>query len=332
MSPNPLDTPITLNTLYRLARSNHLTVPALDYALHKSGLLPDRQAWRRFLDHKLLFFGAALVIVGIIFFFAYNWAEMDRFAKFALIQAGLLMTALFALWRFEHLSGQVALLATAVLLGVLLAVYGQIYQTGADAFSLFLAWAILIIPWVFVSAFAPLWFLLVVLLNLSLILYWAQVINLPGFYQNIDLFLLLFVLNGLALALWEEFHRRQVAWLQGNWLGRILFVTALILVIIPTLYAITEGNFRWQTYPLLVLMVVLYLITTGLALWYYQAIRQDLLLLAVDLLGIIIVLTTFVGKILPLDETISWLIVALIVIGQATLASKWLLQRQEESS
>ena len=63
---------------------------------------------------------------------------------------------------------------------------------------------------------------------------------------------------------------------------------------------------------------------TGLALWYYQTMRRDLALIAASLLGIILVLTVLGGKLLPLREMISWLILALFIMGQATLATKWL--------
>jgi hypothetical protein len=48
-------------------------------------------------------------------------------------------------------------------------------------------------------------------------------------------------------------------------------------------------------------------------------------LLATCLLGVLIVFTTTVAKILPLPEIISWLILALLIIGEATMATKWLL-------
>lgn len=328
MPPEPLDIPTTPNHLYNLARANHLSHTALEYALRRMGIIPNTQAWWHFLDKTLLLLGTTLLLVGIIFFFAYNWAEMNRFAKFGVLQAGLLSTAIFASWRgLERLSGQAALLATAVLLGALLAVYGQIYQTGADAFSLFLAWAILITPWVLLGAFAPLWLLLLVLLNLSLILYWEQVINPPFSDLQTDLFLLLFLLNGVALIIWEFAHRRGVAWLQGHWLGIILFGTTVTVLIIPTLQAIFNAN--WQNNPLLVAAVMLYITMTILTLWYYRYQRRDLLLLASCLLGVVIVITSLIGKLLPMREQISWLILALVVIGQATLATKWLLQTEK---
>ena len=44
----------------------------------------------------------------------------------------------------------------SLLTGALLALSGQVYQTGADTFELFAWWAVLILPWVLVSRFSPL--------------------------------------------------------------------------------------------------------------------------------------------------------------------------------
>ncbi len=325
MASNPLDLPPPPAHLYSLAQTNHLTFSALEYALRKIGTIPEAEAWQRFIDNMLLLLGTTLLLAGVIFFFAYNWADMAHFAKFCVLQVGVLSMALLALLLgLERLSAQAALLAAAVLLGALLAVYGQTYQTGADAFNLFLVWAILIIPWVLLGVFAPLWSLLLLLLNLSLILYWEQVINPPSFAPRTELFLLLFLLNGIAMVAWEYAHKQGVAWLQGQWFGILIFGAVLTALIIPTLFAIADLE-DWQANRLFAVSVLLYVVTTLLALWYYRYQRRDLLRLAMSLLGVIIVFTTFMGKILPLD-TITWLILALVIIGQAALATKWLQQ------
>lgn len=325
MPPNSLEAPITSDHLYQMARTNHLSHQALEYALRRIGTVPDIDAWRKFIDHLLLLLGTALLLVGIIFFFAYNWADMNHLAKLGVLQAGILSMVLFVSWRgLELISGQSALLAAAVLVGALLAVYGQTYQTGADAFNLFLSWAILIIPWVLISAFAPLWLLLLVLFNLSLILYWGQVIN--PYNSTTELFLWLFLLNGVAMLAWEYAHAQGVTWLQNHWLRIIIFGTTLAVLIIPTWQAIIDlDNGRYRN-SLFAVAVLLYVAVTALALWYYRTRRHDLLLLAACLLGMLIVITTLVAKLLPLQEAVSWLLIALIVIGQATFATKWLLQ------
>ncbi len=320
----PLDTPITPKHLYSLARAKIFSPNVLEYALRRIGTVPDARAWRHFIDKLLLLLGTTLLLAGILFFFAYNWADLSRLMKFAVLECGILSMAIFASWQLRHLSGQAALLAAAVLLGILLAVYGQTYQTGADAFSLFLTWAILILPWVLVSQFAPLWLLLLFLLNLSLILYWQQMIQ---FYysdeQRTQLFLLVFILNTVALITWEYAYRKGVIWLQGKWLSGILFAAMLTAIIIPTVFAIIKFE-DWQAKPLFAITTLLYISVTALALWYYLYRRRDLLLLAMSLFGVIVVFSAMFLRVLPIKTPISWLILALLVIGQATLASQWL--------
>jgi uncharacterized membrane protein len=336
MPPNFLSSSSVSESLYTLARTHQITLEALEYALLQIGIVPNNQAWRNFLDKTLLLLGTTLLLAGVIFFFAYNWADLSRFVKFGLLQAAILSMAILASWRgLNRLSGQAALLAAAVLVGALLAVYGQIYQTGADAFSLFLTWAILIIPWVLLSFFAPLWLLLLLLFNLSLILYWEQVIN--PIHDIPTLFLLLFMLNGLALIIWEYVHKQGVAWLQHQWFGQLIFCVTLMIILIPTWFAIVElGDYR-QRYLLFVVAVVFYIATTILSFFYYRYQRRDLLSLAVSFLGILVTLSTLVSQLLPMKNAISWLILAFVVIGLASGATKLLLDiaqtwRQEDNN
>ncbi len=320
MSTDSLDIIATRHHLYTLAQTNHLSPQALEYALRMIGCIPNRHAWRRFLDQALLWLGTTLCVAGIIFFFAYNWANLNRFGKFATLEIGLFALILFAILRdLENLSGKATLLAASLVLGVLLAVYGQVYQTGADVFTLFLTWAILILPWVFFSHFAPLWLLLLILANLSLTLYWEQVFD-PTHNLTDSLFLLMFVLNGLALMAWEMAFKRGLRWLQGQWLGRIIFMVTLTVLVLPTLQAIImfDSDYTYNHSSLLGWAVALYLETTAVALWYYSSQRRDLFLLTVCLTGILITVTTLLGKSLPWYDVGSWLLMGLVVIAQAS--------------
>ncbi|MDM8566196.1 DUF2157 domain-containing protein [Candidatus Halobeggiatoa sp. HSG11] len=328
------NTQATSEHLFILARNNEFKSQALEYALRKIGVVPDSEAWRNFLDNMFLLLGITLLSVGVVFFFAYNWDDMGRFAKFGLLEAGILVMAIFATIRgLEHLSAKAAVLAASILFGALLAVYGQTYQTGADAFELFLFWAILILPWVLVTRFAALWLLWLILLNLSLILFWVQVVDSSQHEIPIELFLLLFALNGIALIIWEL--GRNVEWLQVEWLGTILFLATMTVLIIPTIITIADFDIIWQENILFGLATGLYIFVTIFSLWYYRYQRHNLLLLAICLLGILVAFTTLVGVSLPIDEVLLFLVLAILVIGQATLATKWLLHiktiwKQEE--
>lgn len=107
-------------------------------AMEAGAALPMADQWRGFLDRVFLFMGAVLLGAGGIFFFAFNWQELGRYAKFALVQAPI-VAALATVWVLgvDCLAGKAALLGAALLgaalvVGALLALIGQTYQTGAD--------------------------------------------------------------------------------------------------------------------------------------------------------------------------------------------------------
>lgn len=121
-------------------------MPAARYA-EAAYALRDRDLWSVWAVRLLMALGTGHVLAGIVFFFAFNWADMSPFAKFATIQGGIALAAIAAIVSgLDRPVGQSLLIAASVLTGVLLAVFGQIYQTGADAYELFVGWALLIVP------------------------------------------------------------------------------------------------------------------------------------------------------------------------------------------
>jgi uncharacterized membrane protein len=231
-----LDTKATIRIIRKLHQDALLSKVAFDAARR---LLRPASVWLAWARRMLLFFGSTLVLAGVIFFFAYNWAEMGRFLKFALIEAGIAACIIVASLRgFSRPSGKVLLLSASVLVGVLLAVYGQTYQTGADAYELFIGWAILILGWVLVSEFAALWMVWIILLNIGAILYWEQV-GYPSHSIPYGLLCLAVAsFNSIALALYEVGTYYRVQWLSGRWFRSILFTGILMALSIPTLHVI----------------------------------------------------------------------------------------------
>lgn len=87
---------------------------------------------------------AALVGFGLILWIAANWDDLGRMTKFAIVGATLLAGALAAVAHpaLRIPGALVAFTAT----GGLFALFGQIYQTGADPWQLFALWAALGLP------------------------------------------------------------------------------------------------------------------------------------------------------------------------------------------
>ncbi|MDZ7645454.1 MAG: DUF2157 domain-containing protein [Woeseiaceae bacterium] len=321
------------------------TALALDEAAYRravdlAGLAPDRAAFLRNLDRFLMAVGAMLIVAGVAAFFAWNWAGLHHMAKFALLQGGIVGAVILA-WRLEPDSagGRAALFAAAFLVGVLLAVFGQVYQTGADPYGLFVAWALLILPWVIVGRQAGLWLLLQVLLNLALILYWIQVLYPPeGWWQLSQLLgplvwlgstvmdwrlaSLLFVLNAGAVVAWELAAARGVPWLQSRVYPRLTGLIALYTVLGPTLVMIFVASLDEQA-QLAIVSPALFVAVFAATLWYYQYRRFDLFMLTMAMFGGILVIMALAIR-HAFEGYGSPLLLAALLIGLVGGAAFWL--------
>jgi uncharacterized membrane protein len=215
-------------------------------ALHGHGLIPgpryfaaasavrDDRAWANWAGRTILALGAGHLLAGIVSFFAYNWADLSAVTKFATVEAALVI-ALAGAWfaGIERPLGRILLIAASILVGVLLAVIGQVYNTDADAYTLFAAWALLILPWTLASRSAAHWTVWLVVLFLGLSLYGEQVLIPEGRLTNSALEVGLGALAGLALMVRELAGRRGLAWLAAAWTRIGLLIAALGLLFWP---------------------------------------------------------------------------------------------------
>lgn len=318
---NPLDLPPTAEKLRRLAKDGVLNVEALERVLKIIDYTPNTAGWERFLNVLLLVLGAGFTISGIFFFFAFNWANMNRFFKLGLLEVAVLVTVGLAFWRgLDRLSGKIALGAAGLIVGALLAVYGQVYQTGADSYQLFLLWALLITGWVLISKFTPLWFVWVLLFNLSLAFYWVQIVG------DIDskLYLWMFLLNGSAILIWELTHARGIDWLKSRWTPRLLSLPTFVVLVVPTITLIFSSTSERSRDPWLVLMLFLFIVASAAVLYVYSQKILDLFMLTICAFSLIIAFNVWVTNVLySLDELLLFLLSGLF-IGQAALVVTWL--------
>ncbi|WP_426754149.1 DUF2157 domain-containing protein [Myxococcus sp. Y35] len=323
--PKPLlELDATPERLRALADAGVLTPAALERAMHVSFASPPRTDWRRFLSTTLMGLGVLLVLSGVIYFFAYNWADMHRFAKLGLIAAAIVGAALSAWKQGETLGGRMSLLAASVLVGALLAVYGQAYQTGADPYELFIGWTVLIVPWVAVSRFTPLWLLALVLVNTGIGLYWEQVLN-TGWDKNYWLAVVLGGGNGFAWATYEHFANLRVPWLQARWAPRVLAV----MTVAPLLAASVPFAASPSSAPSGASAALL-LVLASLAAEYalHRHLKGELFMLTLGALSVMTLLTSgAVGVVFDsfssVDE-VGLFLLPLFVIAQLALAVWWL--------
>lgn len=125
--------------------------------------------WRDFLATLGLFAGVLLFSSGLIFFFAYNWDSLSRFTRLGIAASALVTSVGLTLCaRPGGWAWRAGALLVCMCMGALLALIGQIYQTGADIWQLFATWAALMLPVVLGTRTQELWLLWLAVAGLAL--------------------------------------------------------------------------------------------------------------------------------------------------------------------
>lgn len=288
------------------------------------GTSPDAALWRWFLDRLALWLGIALCAAGVICFIAANWEHIGKFTRLygmqALVVAAIVIAARLGLAR---LGGQAALWLAMVLLGGLLALIGQTYQTGADTWELFSLWAVLALPWAFAGRHAAIWLLWITVANLALGL-WADTVG--GAWLNdersltlVGLFdVVLFVVWGIAAMRWSEFS--------GSVGPRLLVAVALFCLGVPAIIAAIDHSEPKFGYEIAVWLAAIVVLTV-----FELRRSRDRAVFALILVGVIAVSTVWLYRLATHylftrhdEPAVLWLILALLVVGEATAGVLWL--------
>ena len=302
-------------------------VPLSDAATQRGLVIatesPDATAWRVFLSRALLALGASLCLAGVICFVAYNWERVGRFGKFGGLALAIVAAAVLAWRAIPKLTGEVSLLAAAILVGALLAVFGQTYQTGADPYGLFGVWLLIILPWVFASRLSALWIVALALLDTTIILYWTQVIGMRDTRDGVWMPVLLGVLHCGLLALWEWQRRRPSPWLTERWAQRLVGVTALFPLWLTGAVFIVAGTKGGAG---AVAGFALFAGAVAAVLWYYGRVRRELFMVTIAVVAAMLLANVLAGKILfEMLHTglIGGLVLAGLVVWQITIGLDW---------
>ena len=277
-------------------------------------LLPHSQ-WALWVSRLLLVFGSALVLSAVVYFFAYNWALVPPAVKLGSVQLAVIAAVAAACYLgLSGTGGQVLLLAASVFVGVCLAVFGQIYQTGADAYQLFLTWSLLILGWSAISNFAALWTLWLAVSNTALVLWWQQA-ALPTLDMHFLIYGYLALLNGAALALREWGAARGYGWIGVRW-TRVLFAfVTLWVLLIPVLRLVTSSVGVGNS---LLLTGIGGLIGHGAIFAVYRHWLRDIWVVAATVLSGCLILEAAAYRVImeALEESTAF---ALFCLGWATL-------------
>jgi uncharacterized membrane protein len=231
---------------------------AAAHALLEKNVYNDVASWKKFLHLLFIVLGIGFTVSGIIFFFAYNWESLHKFAKMGILEVLVVASTLAALFfKSLHILVKKSILTgAAMLVGALFAVYGQIYQTGANAYDFFLAWTLAVTIWVLVANFAPLWLLYVTLVNTTIILYFGQIAPEVSFTL---ICLLLFALNVAALFIFILLSSKYKEIDFPVWFRNILALACVCLATVELSIAVWEPRLSPSSAVFLLLASVAYI-------------------------------------------------------------------------
>ena len=290
-------------------------------ALAVAGITPGAPQWRFFLDQFLLWCGAAFLGAGAIFFIASNWTGFGRYQKFGLVEAAITISVLAA-WKLgiDRVAGKAALLVASLATGGLLAFFGQTYQTGADTWELFASWGALVLPWILVARFAPLWVLWMAIVNLAIALYFRTFPFVLGIVMDPERQgWALFIVNTLALGVWELLAQRR-GWLDERWAVRLLATAGGAAITGLAVVAVAD----WDGQIVAMIAYLAWLVVIHVV---YRRIIFDLFMIAGTCLSVIVTVTAFLATHL-FDSSegaeAGLLLTALAVIGMTAGAAAWL--------
>jgi uncharacterized membrane protein len=259
-------------------------------------------------------------VSGIIFFFAYNWADLHKFIKIGMAEGLVIVTTILALLpKINTNIKNIILMGASVLVGALFAVYGQIYQTGANAYDFFLGWTVFVTLWVAVSNFAPLWLFYVVLINTTFVLYSQQIAK---DWSEIFICTSLFIFNAIVLISVIILSKYKKATNIPNWflstiaLSCIVYATVGIIVGIFDKYEISS--------PILLLTTAA---TFALGIWHGLKTKNGFYLSAIPF-SVVVILSALFFKMST--ELGMFFFVSIFVVVSVTLIIKKLIEFQKK--
>jgi len=316
---------IKRSLIHTISRYSNWSSDSIDQFIRTQNIYADVKDWRDFIRLLLVGGGTAFLVSGIIFFFAFNWEDMHKFTKLGLVQGILALLVLASVFlNIDVRIKNILLTGASMLIGAVFAVFGQIYQTGADAYDLFLGWTVFIALWVIVSNFPPLWFIFLGLLNLTFWLFTDQVASDWSYHLVLNT-LFLINIGSLLLLKWQE----SSAFVEKipKWLERIIVMVSLGFLTMSVCAGIfdTDDNTLW------IISILLILIAYAIGIWYGNKMK-DTFYIAVVGLSIIMVSTALLIKVLGEFRDFGFLlIIGIFLIGSIsflvmqilTLNKKW---------
>jgi len=301
------------------------------------GIRPSDTQWRQFLIPVLCCLGLLSLVAGAVFFVAWNWAWLPKMAKFALAELLIVALAVITWWRWYSTLARSALLAAGLGFGALFALYGQIYQTGADSWELFRAWLCVLLPLALIARQNSLWFCSWLVANLGFQLYYTTLptsllelavsdnfTRLPTAVLHSYLALLATCLIIREALAWRAITHQPESWLASRWFSRVM--AGFLLLLLTTIVA---GNLSdWQGANHFTSVTVVWVITLLAGYYLYRYRYLDLCMLTLGIASLTVVGCALITRLFLLaydtgDLFLTGALMILWVVANGSILLKW---------
>ncbi|QIW15473.1 hypothetical protein A4G20_03600 [Pasteurellaceae bacterium RH1A] len=283
------------------------------------------QNWPGYLKFLLLTLGAGLFSSGIITWLAANWDYFSDAEKIYGMQALLLALALLSACfyaRGQKAYAKGASFVLSVAIGGLLALVGQTYQTGANAWQLFALWSVCQIPLLILLPNLPAFLLFIATSHASIDLFYPALGQTAFFYAALWSFTFLALSEYSRAALRDERHHILPKVLLALGLGHLL----LALVALPFNSSLDGlgylGSWAW----------------VGCLIFYYKNKRFDFINLSLCLVYMVLSSNFFLLDLTfnkngtEMGLVFSFFFPALMALGSFFLLAHWFKQKHQVES
>lgn len=232
----------------------------------------DANWWDNWALRALFALAVGHILAGVIFFFAHNWFGLADSLKFGLVGGGIGISVL--LWiglGLDSLAGKSFGIAATVLVGVMFAVFGQVYQTPSLLHTPFVLWAFMTLPFAAVSRNLAHWAVWLIIALVAMFAYAETGFYIAGHPLAADMLIgisALLAVTGIVVS--DRFIRPQYSWARASWFR--LFLIAVGGGLLVTVFTSTFWPWRHTDLASLsyVLSVVAFLLSLGLIFYLYK--------------------------------------------------------------
>lgn len=229
----------------------------------------DSSFWNGWAMKALFALATGHILAGIIFFFAHNWFGLPDLAKFGIVGGGIAISLLgWMALRLDGIMAQALGITATVLVGVMFAVFGQVYQTPALIHTPFVLWAFMTLPFAAMSRNVAHWAVWLVIAVVAVFAYASTGLRIVGNEFGADVFIIgAAAVTLLALAAYDGVLAGKRSWAQGDWF-RVLII-AIIGVFLVVGFTSSFWKFTGGIRPLISLLALsLSVVLLGYLYWF----------------------------------------------------------------